>query len=126
MTPCVLHPNKGDRDGYVQAMHDGVLYMAHRYSYEQVNGPIPDGLEIDHLCSVRSCVNVDHLEAVTRSENILRTVARGGHHWANKTECPKGHPYSETNTGQSPDGGKRYCRTCKREKSAARRKKEAC
>lgn len=46
---------------------------AHRYYWERVNGPVPDGLEMDHLCRVRACVNPDHLEPVTRSENMRRS-----------------------------------------------------
>lgn len=62
----------------------------HRWVYEQEVGPIPEGLEIDHLCSVRHCVNPDHLEPVTHHENMLRgdTIAARN---ARKTQCPRGH-----------------------------------
>ena len=49
---------------------------AHRAAYELLVGPIPDGLELDHLCFVRSCVNPAHLEAVTHVENLRRAVER--------------------------------------------------
>lgn len=45
---------------------------AHRVAYEIVKGPIPDGMVIDHLCMIKNCVNPDHLEAVTQSENMRR------------------------------------------------------
>lgn len=50
--------------------------LAHRYFWQIVNGPVPDGLEIDHLCCNRDCVRPDHLEAVTKRENIVRAFAR--------------------------------------------------
>jgi hypothetical protein len=50
--------------------------MAHRYYWEKVNGPVPIGLELDHLCSTRACMRPDHLEPVTRSENMLRAFAK--------------------------------------------------
>lgn len=49
--------------------------MAHRYSYELLVGPIPDGLTIDHLCRNRACVNPDHMEPVTQRENLRRARA---------------------------------------------------
>lgn len=70
---------------------------AHRLAYELFVGPIPRGLVIDHICSVRSCVNPDHLRAVTQKENIENTVARGRHFYARRTHCPNGHPYSGDN-----------------------------
>lgn len=50
---------------------------AHRVSYERSNGPIPDGLTIDHLCRTTLCVNPDHLEPVTHRENVLRGMSPG-------------------------------------------------
>ncbi len=107
----------------------------HRWSHEQFNGPIPDGMHVDHLCSVRCCVNPDHLEAVTPGENIRRTIARG--RWVNpakgpqghnsrKTHCPSGHPYDGDNLIINING-RRVCRTCRnhRAKERQRRIREA-
>lgn len=86
--------------------------MAHRYSYELVHGPIPEGLQIDHLCRNPSCVRPDHLEAVTARENTMRSRAPSARN-ARKTHCPKGHPLSGDNVRLV--GGRRNCSTCKRE-----------
>jgi len=59
-------------DGYGRFTFNGHRSMAHRFAYEMAKGPIPLGLDIDHLCRVRHCVNPHHLEAVTRRENLLR------------------------------------------------------
>lgn len=87
--------------------------MAHRWSYEHHVGPIPDGLDIDHLCRNRACVNPEHLEPVTRQENIRRAAAL-------KTHCPAGHPYDETNTYVRPNTAQRKCRTCAHERDLRR------
>ncbi len=87
---------------------------AHRFSFEMVNGPVPNGLELDHLCRVRRCVNPSHLEAVTRLENIRRSPLVGLIQ-RNRTQCPKGHPYSAANTYFNPRknrGVNRVCRKC--------------
>lgn len=93
----------------------GRIVYAHRWSYEALVGPIPDGLQLDHLCRNRGCVNPDHLEPVTSRENTLR----GESLWAinaQKTHCPQGHEYTPENTyygGRT--GNSRYCRECNRQ-----------
>ncbi|WP_217488537.1 HNH endonuclease signature motif containing protein [Curtobacterium sp. Csp1] len=77
---------------------------AHRVVYERDRGAIPEGLELDHLCRNKQCVNPDHLEPVTRAENIDRRTAV-------TFQCPSGHSYSEANTYVRPDGTRR-CREC--------------
>ncbi|MGQ5576033.1 HNH endonuclease signature motif containing protein [Streptomyces sp. ECR3.8] len=75
---CWLWLSRKNPKGYGQMTVDGHPRSAHRVSYEAFVGPIPDGLEIDHLCRVRHCVNPSHLEPVTRSENIRRAIAATG------------------------------------------------
>jgi hypothetical protein len=82
--------------------------QSHRVAYELVNGPIPEGLVIDHLCRVRCCVNPAHLEAVTRAVNNERGA------WSSKTHCAQGHEFDVNNTGTRTNGG-RYCKECQRE-----------
>ena len=79
---------------------------AHRLAYIDQRGQVPDGLELDHLCRVRSCVNPWHLEAVTSEENWRRGVSRSAEN-ARKSRCPRGHDYEPV--GSRPG---RFCRTC--------------
>lgn len=60
------------RGGYGRLHVEGSKVWAHRYSYEMLTGPIPDGLVIDHLCRNRACVNPAHMEPVTSRENLRR------------------------------------------------------
>jgi hypothetical protein len=84
----------------------------HRHAYMHLVGPIPEGLDLDHLCRVRDCCNPAHLEPVTRLENALRGL--GGWHQASKTHCADGHPFDEANTHWRPDRlNSRDCRACK-------------
>ena len=89
---------------------------AHRWAWEQANGPIPDGLVIDHLCRHTSCVNPSHLEAVTPGENTLRGYGPTAMN-ARKTECVRGHSLSGDNLYVDPDGN-RNCRACRRLREA--------
>lgn len=98
------------------------MVSAHRFSYEQVVRPIPEGLTLDHLCRNRACVNPAHLEPVSHRENILRGETLAAAQVA-RTHCPKGHPYDAENTYRA--GGKRYCRECGRAEGRARRAKAA-
>ena len=98
--------------GYGRLDVDGRFWMAHRYSYTLLVGPIPDGLQIDHLCRNRLCVNPAHLEPVTQRENIVRGISPAAMN-ASKTHCKRGHEFTPENTGVDASGG-RYCRTCKR------------
>jgi hypothetical protein len=63
------------RGGYGRKLVGGRWWVAHRWYYERVFGPVPEGLELDHLCRNRLCVNPEHLEAVTRQVNIQRGAA---------------------------------------------------
>jgi hypothetical protein len=101
-------------NGYGLFSVDRRLVRAHRFAYELLVGPIPEELDLDHLCRVRHCVRPTHLEPVTRRENLRRgvgvmaTVARH----AAKTHCTRGHEYSPQNTYVDPRGN-RQCRTCR-------------
>ncbi len=91
-------------------------FLAHRFSYLIHKGPIPDGLELDHLCRVRCCVNPDHLEPVTRQENILR----GALSTRQTNKCRRGHEFTIKNTWIEKTG-QRHCRRCHAYHEAASR-----
>ena len=92
------------------------LVLAHRFSYELAKGQIPIGKEIDHLCHVRLCVNPEHLEAVTHTENLYRSKGTIAEKFGNATHCINGHPFDEINTYVRSNGG-RSCRVCMRKRS---------
>lgn len=137
-TPCWLWTGKPRSTGYGQISlgpKSAGQVGVHRLAFEIGHGPLPPGMEPDHLCHTldescpggaclhRLCVNWDHMEAVTHQENMRRSRQgrRGlptGARQRAKTHCPKGHPYDEANTYNTPDG-KRACRACK---SASRKK----
>jgi hypothetical protein len=101
-----------DPQGYGQFRDGGRLWKAHRFSYEWTIGPIPEGLQLDHLCRNRGCCNPDHLEPVTNAENARR--GETGFHMRNRTHCKRGHPFTPENTYVIPSTGSRSCRACRR------------
>lgn len=85
----------------------GLTVLTHRIMWEMFNGPIPEGMTLDHLCRNRCCANLSHLEVVTAVENALR----GGNNI--KTHCDKGHEFTPENTYISPSyPTRRNCREC--------------
>ncbi len=90
--------------GYGAYWRNGRMDMAHRISYELIVGPIPAGLQIDHLCRNRGCVNPTHLEPVTGSVNQRRSPITTGRLNTLKTHCPSGHPYEGRNLVVKADG----------------------
>jgi hypothetical protein len=97
--------------------------LVHRLVYAQVFGPIPDGLQLDHLCRVKNCINPAHLEPVTGRVNTLRGIGPTAIN-ARKTHCLRGHPFDQANTKIRTDGH-RKCRTCRRKAESSRLKRRA-
>lgn len=96
--------------------------VAHRFAYERLFGPVPDRLQLDHLCRNRACANPSHVEPVSSRENTLRGETPAALNAA-KTQCPVGHEYDEKNTLMIHRRGRieRFCRACGRERMRKRR-----
>jgi hypothetical protein len=95
---------------------NGRILGAHTVSYKMLVGPVPEGLELDHLCRVRACVNPSHLEPVTSAENMRRMMLA-------RTHCDQGHLFDEANT--SWYRGNRRCRACSRDAARLKRQRPA-
>lgn len=127
---CWIWTGASDGTGYGQINVDGIHRRAvHIVMYEMHVGPVPDGLELDHLCHNRDmacsggsscvhrrCCNPAHLEPVTRRENALRGV-KGRPDV--RTHCSKGHALDSVNVYIDPNGGYRKCRICRAAKVKA-------
>lgn len=109
---CWLWIKTLSEHGYGRMLINYRIVFAHRFSYQQFRGSLTDGLVLDHLCRNRCCVNPDHLEQVTQTEN----VRRGGKML--NASCPSGHPFTPENTWINPRNGWRQCRQCNRDNQA--------
>jgi hypothetical protein len=127
MTDCIewKGPINGSGYGRKWIKNERKYRVAHLVLWEEVNGPKPPGMDLDHLCRNRKCVNLEHIELVTRSENARRGNTGG----SDKTHCPKNHPYTGSNlyTRERKRNGKVYverrCNECHKERERHRRKK---
>jgi HNH endonuclease len=107
--PCWLWTGRFTSKGYAAVRLFGGSVLGHVVGYEVANGPVPEGLVLDHLCRVRHCVNPHHLEAVTAEENTRR-----GHEA--KVTCAHGHAFDFTRSD-----GHRGCRQCARDRCSSYR-----
>jgi len=94
---------------------------AHIFAYEILIGDIPEGLQLDHLCRVRHCVNPMHLEPVTQKENILRGISVSALN-ARKTHCKRGHEFTDENTSKLKTKTVRKCITCRKDRENLKRR----
>lgn len=115
---CWLWTRAVDAYGYGAIRAGGTMRKTHRLAYELLAGPIPDGLQLDHLCRVRHCANPSHLEPVTSRENSQRGVK------AKQETCQRGHHFDAENTRRRANG-RRTCRRCEFQRRHARRRSGA-
>lgn len=101
------------KGGYGRIRIDDKMVLAHRASYENFVGPIPEGHQVLHRCDKPSCINPSCLFLGTQVDNMADMVAKGRQVRANavKTHCKRGHPFAGENLQW--DKGRRVCRTCK-------------
>lgn len=110
-------------NGYGFVKVNGGMRSAHRVAWQLSVGPVPDGMDVDHLCRNRRCVNPAHLEPVTHRENVLRGAGTAAVN-ARKTHCKHGHSLSDSNLILQNGGRTRVCREC-RNSRARRRARDA-
>lgn len=112
-TDCLVWHGAQNSKGYGCFFIDGTSRLAHRLAWEDAHGSIPDDLTIDHLCRNRACVNVAHMELVTRTENNLRK------HRAVGGTCKHGHSLDSPDALYVRPSGATECKACIRQRRAA-------
>lgn len=117
---CWLWKVSINTQGYGNITRQYKKILAHRYSYEQSNGSIPNGHEIDHICENKICVKPDHLVAVTRSDHAKHTAQMIRNRSMDRTHCTNGHELNNENSYiySRPKGAegnmRRVCKLCKK------------
>ena len=117
-TGCLLWTGLCSRDGYARMRLRGRDVRVHRLVWSLLAGPIPDDLEVDHLCGHPACIAPWHLEPVTHAENVRRSHASQAGLPADFDGCPNGHAYTPENTRRRHGHGVRQCRACERQRGA--------
>ena len=109
---CLNWTGHKNQSGYGTFQVGGRSVLAHRFAWEAAQGPIADGMTVDHICFNRACVKIEHLRLLPKPENsrLRRNVG--------KSACIRGHEFTSDNTYVNGRGA-RICRTCRRERSAA-------
>lgn len=139
-TDCWIWNGATDR-GYGRVFIDGTAKRVHKVVWEALNGPVPAGLQLDHLCRVRACVNPDHLEVVTNKVNVRRAqpyLSRGSvteqaipkelrkgtrpsrerdYRPLPRTHCVNGHEYA----ADRPVGTPHRCLECRNRRASHQR-----
>jgi len=108
---CTVWVGATNTRGYALISVNGRVELAHRVAYAAVHGPIAEGMVIDHLCRVRNCVKVEHLEAVTTAENVRR--GRLAARLSVGDECPNGHLIADATGIYTRPNGLTECRSCR-------------
>lgn len=112
-TECWLWRGSKTADGYGHFNALRKHHLAHRGVYNLLKGEIPPGMQLDHLCRTRLCVNPNHMEVVTQQENIRR--GKTGENMRSRTHCRRGHEYNEENTAHPRKNPKwRDCKLCRK------------
>jgi hypothetical protein len=114
MTDCIESKKGITTNGYSRIRVNNKNIQAHRWAWELVNGQIPEGFVIDHICRNRKCVLPEHLRMITQQENIMA----GLHNIDNRSHCNQGHPFVKENI-MIRKSGKRECAECNRIRARA-------
>lgn len=107
---CWIWMQALDISGYGVAWDGQKNHKAHRLAYEVFRGSIPENMQLDHVCQLRSCANPWHMEPVTPAVNTMRSNGPAAIN-ARKTHCKRGHEFTKSNT-HIDRKGKRVCRSC--------------
>lgn len=119
---CLIWQGAKRSNGYGVTVYIGTQTTTHRVIYTLIHGALPKGVEVDHKCNRRDCINPEHLQAVTHKTNMRLAAKR-------RDTCRAGHPWTEENTYttmvkyKSGTRKQRYCRACRAKHQADLRKR---